>query len=326
MKIFLRILLGLAIVMAILVIYILAAWNKKFEAPYPNVKASTDSAVIARGKYLAYGPMHCASCHTPMEKAAEVDAGKIIPLEGGWELDIPPGVFRARNITPDMETGIGKLTDAEIARTLRYGVGSDGRVIVAFMPFVDVSDDDLTALVSFLRAQQPVKKEIKKTEYSFLGKALIAFGMIKPEGPQKTPPVSVKRDSSVEYGKYLVTNVCNCKGCHTERDMKTGKFTGPDLAGGLAFLPDKLSKGYGFISPNITPDPETGIMAKWEEKAFIDRFRAGRVHQGSPMPWGSFSRMDNTDLKAVYAYLKDIKPVANKVEKIVFAPGEKMPE
>ncbi len=187
MKIFLRILAVFGVLIIVLVIYILSAWNKKYDAPYPQIKASKDPLVIARGKYLAYGPMHCATCHMPMENIADIDAGKELPLSGGWELDIPPGVFRSRNITPDMETGIGKLKDEEIARALRYGVGHDGRALVAFMPFQTVSDEDLTAIISFLRSQQPVKHELKPTEYNFLGKGILAFAMINRED-QRTPP------------------------------------------------------------------------------------------------------------------------------------------
>ncbi len=50
MKIILRILAVLVVLIAGLVVYVQVAWNKKFEAPYPDIKASTDSAVIARGK------------------------------------------------------------------------------------------------------------------------------------------------------------------------------------------------------------------------------------------------------------------------------------
>jgi mono/diheme cytochrome c family protein len=326
MKIVNRILAGLGIIIVLLVAYILLFWKKTFNPPYPNIKASKDSAIIARGKYLAYGPMHCASCHVPMDKMADVDAGKEIPLTGGWEIDIPPGVFRSRNITPDMETGIGKLTDEEIARTLRYNVASDGRMLLGFMPFQQTSDEDLTALVSFLRSQEPVKNDLKHTEYTFLGKALQAFGVVKPEGPATPPPVSVIRDSTKEYGKYIVHNIANCKGCHTIRDLKTGKLTGTELAGGWFFEPDKMSEGYGFVPPNLTPDPETGVMTNWSEEAFVNRFRAGRVYKTSPMPWGSFSRIEEVDLKAIYRYLHSIAPVNHKVERTVYAPGEKAPE
>jgi mono/diheme cytochrome c family protein len=326
MKIFLRILGVLAILILGLFIYVQLAWKKKFDAPYPAIKASNDSAVIARGKYLVYGPMHCATCHVASDQITDIEAGKELPLSGGWTLDIPPGTFRSRNLTSDKETGIGNLTDEQIARTLRYGVGHDGRFILPLMPFQIVSDEDMTAVISYLRTIPPVKHEVEPTKYKFLGKALLAFGVIKPEGPSGTPPKSVSRDSTAEYGNYLVNNVANCKGCHTYRSFKTGKFLGEPLAGAGIFPADSFSNGYSFRPPNLTPDPETGVIANWSETAFINRFRGGRIYAGSPMPWGPFSRMDETDLKAIYRYLKSIPGVKNKVEKTVYKPGEELPD
>ena len=325
-KILLRTLAVLVIIVAGLVIFIFVSWSKKHEAPYPEIKSSTDSAIIARGKYLAFGPAHCASCHTPMDKLEAVDKGLEIPLSGGWELDIPPGIFRAPNLTPDIETGIGKLTDAEVARVLRYSIGHDGRTIFPFMPFQEMSDEDLTALISFLRSQPAVKNAIKPTEHSFLGKAVMAFGLVKPAGPKNTPPKSVASDSTVLSGSYLANSVANCVGCHTKRDMKTGEFIGPAFAGGMQMAADAFSHGFSFVTPNLTPDPETGILSTWTESSFVSRFRSGRVQPGSPMPWGSFSRMSDVDLKALYKYLKSLEPVNNKITKVVYAPGEKFPD
>jgi mono/diheme cytochrome c family protein len=320
---------GIVIVTLIIVVvvFVQLSWDKKKEAPYPDIKASTDSSVIARGKYLAFGPAHCASCHTPIDKMVEVENGLQIPLSGGWKLEIAGlGTFRAPNLTPDLETGIGKLSDKDIARTLRYSVGSDGRLIFPFMAFQELSDEDLTAVVSFIRSQEPVKHEIERSEYGFLGKALIAFGLIKPEGPKNKPPDKVVIDTTIEYGRYLANNVANCRGCHSEYDMNTGKQTGRDFAGKGQFPPDEYTDGYAFVSPNLTPHRETGIMAHWSEETFIDRFKKGRVFKGSPMPWGTFSRMNETDLKALYRYLHSLEPVSNKVNKTVYKPGEKLPE
>ena len=318
---------------AVLVLLLLGAfvfvqftWDHTFEAPYPEITANTDSATIARGKYLAFGPAHCASCHVPIDQLHAVDEGLEIPLSGGWELAIPPGTFRAPNITPDQATGIGKLSDQEISRVLRYSVGHDGRAIFPFMPFQELSDADLTAIISFLRSQPAVKNEVKRSELTFLGKALKAFGLLDPEGPKNTPPKSVVIDSTVAYGSYIANQVANCRGCHTERDLKTGAFIGVDFAGGMIMAADDFSEGYSFITPNLTPDKETGIMANWSEAAFINRFKGGRVYHGSPMPWGAYSRMNDLELKALYRFLKSLEPVSNKIAKTAFPPGEKMPE
>lgn len=317
----------LGILIIVLVAFIQLTWNKKHSAPYPQISASPDSALIARGRYLAYGPAHCASCHMPVENFMEVENGAQLPLIGGWGLEISGiGTFRAPNLTPDKETGIGNRTDEELARSLRHSVGFDGRFLMPFMPFQEMSDEDLTAVISFLRSQKSVKHEVARSEYGFMGKTIIALGLIKPEGPKNTPPQSVAIDSTIEYGKYLANSVGNCRFCHTEFDMNSGKQTGPDFAGGGLFPPDNLSGGYGFISPNITPDASTGVLAGWTEKMFTDRFRAGRLIKGSPMPWGSFSRMNEVDLKALYRYLKTLEPKEFKVSKTVYAPGEAMPD
>lgn len=305
-----------------LFVFVQFTWNKKYEAPYPEITASTDSLVIARGKHLAVGPAHCISCHVPMEKVKEADGGKLMPLSGGWELSIPPGTFRAPNITPDMETGIGKMTDGEIARALRYSVNRNNGHVFPFMPFQELSDEDLTAIISFLRSQEPVSHQVEPSAYSFLGKMLLAMGLIKPEVPKQTPPKSVKIDSTIEYGSYLANRVANCNGCHTERDLKTGAFVGAPFAGGTYFEPDAFSEGFSFLTPNLTPHKETGIMANWDESTFIHRMRAGKMHKGSPMPWTNYARMTDLELKAIYRYLQSIEPVENKIDKIVFAQGE----
>jgi mono/diheme cytochrome c family protein len=326
MKIVIRIFAAIALLIVGLVIFVLATWDKKHETPYPEIKASTDSVLIARGKFLAFGPAHCATCHIPLEQLADLQSGKEMPLIGGLEFDIAPGKYRAPNLTPDKETGIGNFTDGELARALRYSVKHDGSLLFPFMPFQELSDEDLTAVISFLRSQQPVKHLVQPTEYKFLGKALVTFGLLKPEGPKNTPPKSVRIDTSLTYGSYIANSVANCVGCHTERDMKTGEFIGKPFAGGLKFAPDDLSFGYSFITPNLTPDEETGIMANWNEKAFVNRMKGGRVHKGSHMPWESFAKMDTVEIKAIHMYLRSLKPVKNKIAKIVFEPGEALPE
>ena len=307
------------------IIYVNVSWDRTYEVEIPTITTSTDSAVIARGKYLVYGPAHCASCHMPIDKMREVDAGAEYALSGGWGLDIPPGVFYAPNLTPDNETGIGNLSDGEIARAMRELVAHDGMPLMPFMPFQELSDEDMVAIISFLRSQAPVKNEVSRSQYSFLGKMLLAMGAIKPEGPKNMPPAQVLKDSTVAYGKYLANSVANCVGCHTERDLQTGAFIGPDFAGGMVFEPDNFSEGYAFISPNITSDSETSAMAKWDQQAFVQRFKSGRLISGSPMPWGAFSRMDDIELKALYKYLNSVEPVKREVAQVVFEPGVSLP-
>ena len=296
--------LSLAIIFVILVF---ALQNKKFDAPFPNLHASSDSAVIERGKYLAYGPAHCSGCHSPIENQEKINMGEELPLIGGLPFKLPIGTLYSRNITPDDETGIGKLADSVIVRSLRYGVARDGHAILDLMPFHNLSDEDMVAVLSFLRAQPPVKNKVPDHEFNFMGKAVKAF-LIKPVGPDGPIPASVKPDTTAAYGKYLTFFIANCRGCHTNRSLMTGAYTGPDFAGGLKL--EGLDGSY-CVTPNLTPDKETGKISGWSVEQFIERFRMKRVIATSDMPWDQFRKMSDQDLKAIYYYLSSLKPIKN---------------
>ncbi|MCF7808146.1 MAG: cytochrome c [Candidatus Marinimicrobia bacterium] len=312
---------GLLVVILVFTIFVNLSHPKIFEAPYPDIHASTDSALIARGKYLAFGPAHCATCHVPMDKMEAVEDGLDMPLIGGWSLTIPPGTFNAPNLTPDPETGIGNYTDGELARALRYMVKKDGTLLPPFMAFQNLSDRDVQAIISFLRSQPAVKHEVPATSYSFIGKALVALGMLKPTGPSQPPPAHVPMDTSVAYGKYVARSVGNCHGCHTKLDLVTGKFIGEDFGGGFVMESDPHIPGLSFVTPNLTPHPTDGHIVNWDEETFVKRLKAGRIHKGSPMPWGANSKMTETELKAIYRYLQTLEPVAGKPERIVLREG-----
>ncbi|HEX5651855.1 MAG TPA: cytochrome c [Chitinophagaceae bacterium] len=281
-----------------LTITVMSRQNLKYDRPYPAITASTDSAVILRGKNLVFGSGHCADCHSLSNTDSLLGLGQEPPLTGGFVFDLPFGKIYSRNITPDKETGIGKYTDAEIARALRYGVQPDNTVLYAFMPFHNTSDEDLRAIISYLRAQKPVAKKIPERSLNVMGRIVNAF-LVKPMGPDGEPPVSVKPDTTAIYGQYLANSIANCGGCHTERSM-TGEFTGEPFAGG--------SEIEGFITPNITTDSSSRIFG-WSEKNFIERFRMGKVIPKTPMPWNSYRRMSDDELKAIYRYLQTVKPV-----------------
>ena len=163
-------------------------------------------------------------------------------------------------------------------------------------------------------------------------------------GCQQPEPVAVEPEAAVpeisaERGEYLVT-VGVCNDCHTPWQMgpegpapdMTRLLSGhpegmelpppPDLEApwGAAFaLTNTAFAGPWGISyaTNLTPDENTG-MGIWTEQMFIDAMRKGR-HMGTsrpilpPMPWPWYSKMTDEDLKSVYAYLRSIPPIQNRV-------------
>ena len=277
----------------------------KFTAEYPSIKASTDSNVIARGKHIVYDIAHCSACHSNANSDSLLKLGLDVPLSGGRKFALPVGNIYSKNITPDKEHGIGKYSDGEIARILRFGVHADGTAVFDFMPFHNMSDEDLTAVISYLRVQKPVSDIVPSHELNPIGNVLKAF-MVKPVGPKGIVPVSVKADTTSTYGAYLVNSLANCGGCHTTRDM-SGAFVGEPFAGGGPM-------DHGLVPPNITPDSSSRIFG-WSQQAFINRFRMGKVIPNSPMPWNSFKRMSDDELKAIYNYLQTVKPAKTALVK-----------
>ena len=293
-------------------VFVGARQHLKFDAPYPEVAASGDSSVIARGRYLVRDVVNCASCHGDTSRRADLSAGEDIALSGGFRWDIPPGAIYARNLTPDTATGLGKVSDRAIARALRYGVGHDGRALLPFMEVQGLSDEDLVAVVSYLRTQAPVRNPVPAHRYSLLGKVVKATVLANPVGPKETPPTASPHGATVENGRYLVESVALCWACHTQRNEATGALVGPRFGGSTGFL-EPGDPGHSWSPPNITSDPTTGRLGKLTEDEFVARFRAGRLLERSPMPWQGFRRMSDDDVRAIYRYLKSVPAVTRDV-------------
>jgi hypothetical protein len=189
-----------------------------------------------------------------------------------------------------------------------------------------------------------------------LSMILGAFGLLmssagcqQPDAAQAEAAVksqTVPAVDAVERGKYLVT-VAGCNDCHTPFKMGPNGPE-PDMARMLAGHPQELqmplapayqgpwlwvgaATNTAFAGPwgvsyasNLTPEPNTGLGI-WTEELFIKALRTGR-HWGQarpilpPMPWQNYARMTDDDLKAMYAYLRTIPPVANSVPESVPAP------
>ena len=145
---------------------------------------------------------------------------------------------------------------------------------------------------------------------------------------------------TIARGQYLVT-VGGCNDCHTPLKMGP-KGPEPDMSRMLSGHPEQfvISAPATLTSPewmmasaptntahsgpwgvsftaNLTPDQNTGLGI-WTEEMFMKALRTGR-HMGAsreilpPMPWFNYGKMTDDDLKAVYAYLRSIPPVHNRV-------------
>src|SRR5579859_683209 len=266
---------------------------------------------LERGRYIATALSGCVFCHSQHNWAAPG-----IPIVPGTELagevqpytDLPGRVV-APNLTPDPETGAGTWTDDQLARAIREGIGHDGRALFPMMPYThyrEMSDEDVASVVVYLRSLPAVRQELPKTEIIFPVKYLIRSA---PE--PITSPVADDANTSdpVKRGAHLV-NLAGCADCHTPR-VKGQNVPGMEFAGG-GVVPGPWGS---VASANLTPDP-TGIPY-YDEALFVEVIRTGHVKARalSPiMPVLVYKNLTDADLKAMFAYLRTLKPVKHRVD------------
>jgi len=286
------------------------------QAPAPKApaakefRAAATPARLQRGRYLVEGPMHCFACHSEMNWKAP--GAQPLPGKKGagaffaGEL-APPFKIVAPNITPDKATGAGAWTEAQFERALRQGIGNDGRKLLPLMPYMkfrQLSDEDLASVIVYLRSLPAVKSNLPKTPLP--PPVMQSLPSLPPTGPVPPPDLSTPE----KRGAYLVP-LANCFGCHTPLDEKMQPMMALNLAGGGRF------KGpWGEITPaNITPDA-SGIPY-YDEALFVQVMRTGHVKARKLNPLmltGFFKKMTDEDLKAIFAYLKTLKPIVHRVD------------
>ena len=263
---------------------------------------------LAHGKYLVEGVLGCLDCHSQLEGNLQPGVAPVFTHKGGGRIVIDQGgfVLAAPNITPDTETGAGTWTDDQFARAIREGIGHDGRTLFPMMPYQNfrtLSDEDLAAVVIYIRSLDPVHNILPKPRIPFPLSRLIQSA---PE-PVLTP-VAAGSSGVAERGRYL-TRIGSCVDCHTPEDKMHRPIAGMEFAGG------KQIENFPARSANITPDP-SGI-SYYDEEMFVRVLRTGHVGArvlNPPMPWWVFRNMSDDDLKAIYAYLRTVKPVHNRVD------------
>ncbi len=277
--------------------------------PLTSRKFETTPQRLKRGRYV-FELGGCVGCHSQHDWKAH--GAPVIPgTEGGGQwLNMPdlPGRVVAPNLTPDLETGAGGWTDDQFARAIREGISHDGRALFPMMPyesFRTMSDEDLASVVVYLRSLPAVHSQLAKTEIIFPVKYLIRSVPEPLEGPVASPDPS----DHVKYGQYLVA-VGGCGDCHTPQE-RGQPVAGFQYSGGA-----RMRGPWGDVSTaNITPDA-SGI-SYYDEALFIEVMRTGYVKArelNSIMPFGAFKNLTDEDLKAMFVYLRTVKPVQHRVD------------
>lgn len=258
--------------------------NAKHSNPVAEVTVAMTPGQIARGEHIAY---LCLGCHSS-DGELPLEGQNFLAGEGGAP---PVGALYAPNLTP---AHFASWSDGEIIRAIREGVHKSGRslIIMPSKTFHNMSDEDVQALVAYLRSQPAVEPNTPANRLNLLG---VAFTLMAPlasaQPPITQPVVAPPAGPTAEYGAYL-TSFVGCSDCHGEK--LDGVVTGGD--------PNAPS------APNLTK-----IVPSWTEEQFISFFRTGvdpgGEAVGEEMPWQDYDRFaSDDDLRAIYAYLHGLPP------------------
>ncbi len=257
--------------------------NKSYTIPMEDVAIPSDAASLEEGQRQFV--IHCATCHG---------------LDGAGSFIFQDPALGAI-VAPDISAGRGRdgrvLTDAELIRAIRHGVGADNKALLV-MPsdaFYYLNDRDLGNLIAFVKNSPRVEHSLPKTSLTPLGAALVeagAFGnVINAEEIDHTGhrPTLVDPGVTVKYGDYIV-RTGQCRTCH-----------GATLMGGKD--PD----------PNAPPAPNltrSGDLAGWSEEDLLTAMRTGLAPDGRTlsayMPYKYLGQMTDDELRAVWLYLQSL--------------------
>jgi mono/diheme cytochrome c family protein len=182
--------------------------------PLSNVKVAATPQQIARGQQLAH---QCVTCHSSTGS---------LPLDGSNTnvIKFPPiGTLRSPNLTP--AGPLQSWTDAEIIRAIREGVSKSGHPLLG-MPawsYRYLSDNDVQALVAYLRSQPAVSHDVPARNLNILAALAVGVGLAptSEEPAPSGPIVAPQAGTSAAYGRYLVA-ITGCRDCHGQ-DLNEGK-------------------------------------------------------------------------------------------------------
>jgi len=287
------ILLILFVIAAILFLSASAIWGlserelrRTYSAAPDELTIPTDSTSIARGEHLTR-VTGCTLCHGA-------------DLGGGVYADMGPV---GRVTGPNLTTGRGGIaadnSPMDWTRAIRRGVRRDSTSLI-MMPsevYVHLSQEDLGAIVAYLRTRPPVDREVPRSRFGPVGRALLATGkldiLVAPKTPDYKYAARVEQTETPDYGRYLA-NISGCHGCH-----------GFGLSGGKVAGPPGLPP-----AANLTP----AGLGSWTEADFVRAMREGKRPDGTMidefMPWQQFAEMTDSELRALWLYLQSAPPKA----------------
>lgn len=263
--------------------------NRMYAVQPAVVPIPSDAVALERGRYLVN--TGCAGCH----------GGNLAGTP--FFQDPALGHIPAPNLTSG-KGGIGSTySDSDLALAIRHGIGKAGQPLM-IMPadaFWHYSDEDLGAVIAYLRSAPPVDNDLGERGIGLLGRVLVGAGVMdvlaadRIDHAQRRPDAPAQQVNAA-YGEY-VANISDCRSCH-----------GAALSGGQSSEPGAPP------GPNLTPG---GDLATWTDADFVRTLQSGvtptgKVLNPAYMPWPSYGQMTEEDLTALFLYLQSLPAVVSE--------------
>ncbi len=276
----------------------------------PAGAEESSPSLVERGRYLATAA-DCVACHTAADGQ---------PYAGGRPIETPFGIIYSRNLTPDVQTGIGNWSSKDFYRALHNGQSSNGSHLYPAFPFTyftRISQDDAVAMKAYLDTLAPVQSVTPPNKFPWpLNQRWVMWWwkllffqespdiVVSPLSPDKVPATHPAR------GAYLVEALAHCGACHTPKN-----FLGADKRS-TAFQGGTIEH---WLAPNLTGDRRSGL-GNWSADEIVEYLQTGRNARAlasGPMAEVvevSTSKLHEADLHAIAAYLKDLPAAGRDVK------------
>jgi mono/diheme cytochrome c family protein len=277
-----------------------------------ELPAAPTPETIAKGKALTEVG-DCGSCHT-------ADPSK--PFAGGKRIETPFGGIYSANLTPDLNTGIGRWSDEAFLRAMRYGERPDGARYYPAFPyphFTKLIRDDVFAIRAYLGTLSAVSNTPPPSDlrWPLNYRALMRlwnFAFFRPgifEADQNKGAEWIR-------GGYLVEGLAHCGACHTPKNFvgaekQSARFTGSVVD--------------GWFAPRLD-GAERGGLKSWSVDDIAEYLQSGRnahSHADGPMAQvvlHSTSHLSDADVHAIAVYLKDVAPAVTEAAATAPSPAQ----
>ncbi|WP_417628738.1 c-type cytochrome [Pararhodobacter aggregans] len=248
----------------------------------------------------------CASCHTAPSVDATASTQERMVLAGGRSFVTPFGTFRAPNISPDPQAGIGGWTLEQFATAVMLGVSPDGAHYYPAFPYTTYTHAtpgdiaDLWAYWQMLPAD-PTPSAAHEVGFPFSMRRGLGLWKMLNFDPAFASPLP--EDPEAARGHYLVEALGHCAECHTPRDA----LGGLDRSQWLAGAPNPVGEGR---IPALPPQGWAAFdIAAYLETGFTPEFDTAGGEMADVV--ANISRIAAPDRAAIAAYLVALRASPN---------------